>query len=388
MGEKEKVPRIRVCAGLHDRNETPVDMEVPLASLNGSIRERLRGEGTVAGCLLREDESTEISCQIESAGDSSALVRFLLPTLLAGEEEVFFLVADGAEGASADLGVGVVSDETEDRVLIDGEYFTSCVFDETYAKPYIGPVVGPYGHHVTRLDMEIKEHPHHRSMWVAIGDVNGVDCWNEPQGVYGKQSVQGSVSRSSGPVSLSIGANILWTDFNGKELLKERRVLTFRRTPPSSRFIDVYSKFTADSLDVTFGPTKEAGPLGIRVATSMQVTNGGTIENSLGARSEAECWGKRAFWCDYSGMVEGHRVGISIFDHPLNMEYPTHWHVRDYGLMAPNNLFFKGPVSLNMGESLDYRYRIYIHVGDAEYGSVNKKFLDYAIPPTYQVLQP
>ncbi|NLC56101.1 MAG: hypothetical protein GX774_04615, partial [Armatimonadetes bacterium] len=102
----------------------------------------------------------------------------------------------------------------------------------------------------------------------------------------------------------------------------------------------------------------------------------------------------RAAWCDYSGPVEGKWVGIAVFDHPGNLRYPTYWHVRDYGLMTANmfglSAFYndperRGDYVLPAGQSLRFRYRIYVHPGDARQGAVAAKYHDFINPPAVTV---
>ena len=52
--------------------------------------------------------------------------------------------------------------------------------------------------------------------------------------------------------------------------------------------------------------------------------------NSAGHKDKA-LWGKRAKWVDYWGKIDGHVVGVAIFDHPDNPASPTWWRPRDYG---------------------------------------------------------
>lgn len=398
---------LTVKAGYHDRVMCPVEITIRRDTLGSEAYDRLLA-GSLSGLrLLRRDLCSEVLCQVMTntgatasldapsgpaspqAGESDAIrVRFILENLLAGEEEQLYLASSPSETTAACLsGVQLAPDEGELRVSIDGEYFASYVFDDSYAKPFIGPIVGPYGHWITRLDPEIREHPHHRSIWVAIGDVNGIDTWNEPEGRYGRQLHKGFAYVVSGSVCGEFSAANVWTAFDGSPLVDETRTITVYRTPAWQRIIDIDVVFAASYGRVVFGRTKEAGPLGIRVAESMKVTNGGTIENSVGAISESETWGRRAHWCDYSGRVEGHHLGIAAFDHPSNSGHPTHWHVRDYGLMAPNNLYFIGPVTLEQGESVRYRYRVVTHLGSARAGRVSERFLDYACPPKTDIAE-
>ena len=65
------------------------------------------------------------------------------------------------------------------------------------------------------------------------------------------------------------------------------------------RLVDYDVALTAAEGDVTFGDTKEGGIISFRVATSMDGSKGGRIENASGGVSEKECWGKPSNWCDY-----------------------------------------------------------------------------------------
>ena len=135
--------------------------------------------------------------------------------------------------------------------------------------------------------------------------------------------------------------------------------------------------FTASYGEVVFGATKEAGPLGIRVNEKINVNNGGRMINSYGGRGEGDCWGRPAHWCDCSGIIEGSEYGIAVFDSERNARYPTTWHIRNYGLFAANNLFFKGEITIPRGGSIKYRYRVCFH-GDGFGGTAANRFVLYA----------
>lgn len=268
--------------------------------------------------------------------------------------------------------------EGQVRVLINDQEFTRYCFGPETAKPYLGPIAGPFGHPITRLDLKEKEHPHQRSLWIAHGDVNGVDVWNEPAGRHGKEVHQGFTHFASGLETGRFTARTLWTDFAGNPLLTDERAFVFHSTPPAARLMDIRLTLQADHRPVTLGATKEAGPLGVRVHPQMTGQKGGRITNGAGGQGEKECWGKRAPWCDYSGEVEGETVGIAIFDAPGNPDHPTHWHVREYGLMAPNNFHFLGPRHLAVGKRLTWHYRVFIHAGDAASARVADAYRAFA----------
>lgn len=371
----------------HRRRFCPVRLHIPAMDVEAA---GLMKGGTPH--LRRRADGMFIPCQVRSTGDGIE-VAWVVEELGAAEKDFYELIpaspVPGASEEGAISGVKVLQgDAGELKVYVGASYFFSYHYGQDVAKPYIGPVVGPYGDWVTRLDLTIKEHPHQRSIWVAIGDVNGVDVWNEPPGSHGKQVHKGFREVIEGPVFGRIVADNTWTDFEGRELVDETRTLTIYNTPARERIFDIEIVFRANYGKVIFGPTKEAGPLGIRVAESMKGQNGGRIENSYGAFTEKETWGKRAQWCDYSGPVNGHHVGIAVFDHMENERHPTFWHVRDYGLMAPNNFYFSGARELEPSESLRFCYRIYIHTGDAASAHVADKYHDFINPPEVKIAMP
>ena len=247
------------------------------------------------------------------------------------------------------------------KVLINGQLFTQYVYDDAFMKPYLGPVYTSAGNgeSFTRLDLVTQEHPHQRSVFVAVGDVNGVDFWNEKGGAHHGREVAGVPQvLANGAAYARFTAQNIWTSDEDKPFLQEQRTFTFYNQSAACRTVDLEIVFTAAYGDVQFGPTKEAGPLGIRMNEELRADRGGFFCNAYGAEKEAECWGRSAPWCDYSGILNGRRVGIAVFDHEDNERYPTAWHIRNYGLFAANNLFFKGGLTIPNGESLTYRFRL------------------------------
>ena len=69
------------------------------------------------------------------------------------------------------------------RVALNGQPFTEYRYTGV-SRPFLYPILGPDGEHFTRRwpQEEVggeKDHPHHRGMWWAHGDANGVDFWSE-----------------------------------------------------------------------------------------------------------------------------------------------------------------------------------------------------------------
>lgn len=101
----------------------------------------------------------------------------------------------------------------------------------------------------------------------------------------------------------------------------------------------------------------------------------GHMLNSEGVQGK-DCWGKKATWCDYSGPVNGKTVGIAIMDHQDNPRHPTQWHARDYGLCAANP-FLKSSMEIPDGESVTFKYRVFIHNGTATEADIEKQYEHY-----------
>jgi hypothetical protein len=304
---------------------------------------------------------------------------------------------------------GVFLTEVEGRLLIeiDGEPFTAYHFGSDVTRPFFHPLVGPTGVSVVRdypmvtdVTGETSDHPHHRGMWTAHGDVNGHDNWLEGSG---KASIRhsGFPRLVSGPVYGSFDASAEWIDRWGSVALTDTRRVTVFNLGPDERLVEYAIRVSASYGQVTFGDTKEAGIISIRVASSMdgptrdRPEGKGKIETADGSVGEAEAWGRRAAWCDYSGPVGDEIVGIAILDHPTNPRFPTHWHVRDYGLMTANPFGlhdFTGDTNAHLGdlivppyESRVFRYRILIHRGDATVGEVRDRYHDFVNPPVVEM---
>lgn len=369
--------------GMHDCVQTPVTVELERKGDFKSIR------------LTNLTTGETIPCQWEVEGD-----KILLSWIISGmpaEASHRYLAEMADEEAEAGI-EGVDVREVEGDIVevrINGELFTKYHFGPQYARPFFYPLIGPYGKRVTRgypmeeIPGETTDHVHHRSFFVAHGDVNGVDNWSEGK-EHGWTVHKRFEKLISGPVYGRIVAVSDWTNHDKTvKLMEEIRDVRIYNVGPD-KLIDLEVTFVATEGDVKFGDTKEGGIASIRVASSMDVVRGGRIENSFGGINEEETWGKRAHWCDYSGQVEGKVVGIAIFDHPDSFRHPTWWHVRNYGLMTANpfgwSYFYgdpnrRGDYVLKAGERLRFKYRIYIHRGDAAQGKVAEKYNNFVNPP-------
>ncbi|MCK5804660.1 MAG: PmoA family protein [Lentisphaeria bacterium] len=374
--------RLTVNAGEHDRIHCPVSTRITAVDMDPQR------------VVMRDESSGEqIPCQAERCGDTIQL-SWILPLLPAKATRRFVVEA----GEPVTNGVALDAADGRIDIAIAGEHFTSYHFGPKWSRPFLHPVIGPHGDPITRgypvqdnLPGETQDHPHHKSFWVAWGDVNGTDNWSENQERGHAKQVQRELPEaSSGPVFATIRTRNDWVSEAGEKVLEEARTLKVYNLPAACRLVDLNVEFRATNGPVTFGDTKEGGICSIRVATSMDAKEHGVIVNAYGGTNEAETWGKRAPWCDYYGPVNGKTVGICIFDNPANFRHPTYWHVRNYGLMTANpfglshflkNKEIDGSHTLGAGETLAFQYRVLFHAGDTKTAAVAERYHDYINPP-------
>ncbi len=298
----------------------------------------------------------------------------------------------------------------DDRIqlTIDGKPYTDFYFKgPEVTKPYLWPLRAPSGTEVTRkfpmepnTPAEPHDHPHHRGLWFAHEKVNGVDFWNNDASYTsppprGRIVLQKITKMKSGTHAV-IGVDLAWNDPDRHKLLQESRTMTFSATN-KLRIIDVNILLTA-SADVTLGDAKD-GTFGIRLNPLLEEDKNvkedgktwtipgepGLIVNAEGVKHEKEVWGKPSDWVDYSGVINGEKVGIAILDHPSNSRR-ARWHVRAYGLFAANpfgdSVFSSdkshdGTVHLSEGQLLHFRYRVIVHPGDSATANIAKQWDEF-----------
>lgn len=305
-------------------------------------------------------------------------------------------------------------------VNVDRKPFTTLNFKKEDSKVYLYPVLAPGGEAVTRAfpmedlaiekDNQRQDHPHHRSLWCAHGDVRSpnfegkANYWHvadKPE-EQDRQVCKRIVRMCGGRVFGQIEAEIDWVTHTGVRQLTELRTYTFFASK-DNRVIDVKSVFKFDETDVTFADTKEGGVVALRVAVTIDEKGvekpkplRGQMCNSAGQKGAKECWGQPAEWCDYVGPVlaedpeKVNTVGIAVFDHPKNYGHPVRWHIRDYGLYTANPFGLgsftndktkDGSHTFKKGQTAEFNYRVFVHQGDTQAAHVPAQWKLYSDPP-------
>jgi hypothetical protein len=264
------------------------------------------------------------------------------------------------------------------EITIGGRRFATYFYrDPKITRPYFAHVHAPDGTQVTRHHPPIPgqdtlDHPEfHPGIWMAFGDISGNDYWRLKARVENGDMIE---EPRGGAGEGAFAVRNRYLDAADPHRVVCNEFCRFRVVArPEGALLLWDSTFTGND-EFSFGDQEEMG-LGIRVATPLRVQvvdstlppPTGTMTDAKGGKNGAQIGGNSAEWCDYSGTVDGHRVGMTIFCHPDNFR-PSWFHARDYGFLAANAFgraaFHKGETSkivVKPGESLRLRYGILVH---------------------------
>ncbi|MFY7888376.1 MAG: PmoA family protein [Spirosomataceae bacterium] len=320
--------------------------------------------------------------------------------------------------------IDLVPNNKEHRVdvKVNGADFTSYFYpnDSVLKKPVLYPIRTAKGTLITRgypfatRAGERVDHPHHVGMWFNYEYVNGFDFWNNSTAIkdrskYGtiKHTGISNLKSGFGKASLDVTADWIDTDGKGKTLLKEKTTYVFQ-SMGNVRVIDRITTLEAQNEEVKFNDVKD-GLFAIRLARELEHpsdkpdvfvdANGietkvdkldntgitGNYHSSEGINGEAT-WSTRAKWMNLGGKIKDEDIAVAIIDHPKNLNYPSYWHTRGYGLFSVNPLgekvFTKGAKETNFTlaphQSVTFRYRTVIKSGKVSDEELNKLAADFA----------
>jgi hypothetical protein len=312
------------------------------------------------------------------------------------------LLACAGFARAADNAVKLTDTGKKVVVEIGGKPFTEYLYTAEkglpWARPYFYPVKASDGVDITsdQSRSNAKEHPHHRSLWVSHGAVNGVDHWSHGKTDTPPQQRHVKFDKVEGDTIIE---QLSWDGPDGKPMLNETRTWRFIAYPDGNRGVDLTSTFTPVGGPATFEDTKEAGLCSVRLNKAISDTCVITMSTGVKSTKNADkakkepgdenlVWGKKAAWCDESGKIDGKEYGACVFDHPSNPRHPTNWHVRRYGLLSPNPFGLHdfdtkntpkgaGDFKIEAGKPVTFKYRVVIHTGDAEAAKLKEKFAEY-----------
>src|SRR5579872_5816678 len=126
-------------------------------------------------------------------------------------------LATSSVAFAADETVDLVKKDSAVDVKIGGKDFTTLHLGKSQPKPYFSPVRAADGAIITRGLEKPEDHPHHKGIWCAIDEVNGIEFWAE-KGKIENQSVELSPA-SGNPATIKMVNH--WLDKEGKPVLVE-----------------------------------------------------------------------------------------------------------------------------------------------------------------------
>jgi hypothetical protein len=262
----------------------------------------------------------------------------------------------------------------------DGVELARYHFHAGEQRPFVYPILGPSGICLTRMGHphDPESHSHHNSFWVSHHDINGISFWEDrtPPRIAHRRILK----FTDGDEGASIEVENAWLDRDGKAVLRELRRIRVQPRDGNEWMLVLDLEFSpaASQKSVTFGQTP-FGLIGVRMAKTIGVHDGGgTITNSEGGIDEAGCFRKPARWCDYSGPVRNGVIeGITLLDHPQNLNHPVPFHVRDDGWMGAA-LTLNGAYTIQGSERLRLRYALFIHANAASPVRIEKCWREFA----------
>ena len=316
-----------------------------------------------------------------SAGQPTAKgLAWLIPFIPAGEKKTYTIDGSVPKGGQnpqwTEVEPGIIALKAGDQEIT--RYHTGAAAEKyKHHKPFFWPLnsrgVNLFrGWPMAPRPGDATDHPHHTGMYFAFGEVNGKDYWaKEP--ITPKKD-----TKEAGPVFAGVRAENAW----GTDLVETDDVRFL--TDGNDVVVDWTVTLTAANGPVTFAKDlKQAkeGAFVCRLAQELALAKGDgpdLILDAKGNKGEKLAREGAAPWVDYTGTIDGKKVGIAIMNHPSSWRYPSDWHVRAYGLFAANPWIIKGENVLQKNESLTFRWRVYVHEGDAAAGKVADVFAGYA----------
>ncbi|MHC4477185.1 MAG: DUF6807 family protein [Planctomycetota bacterium] len=272
------------------------------------------------------------------------------------------------------------------NITIGGKPFATYVYEDSNTpRPYFAHVNTPSGIQATRNHPPVQgidalDHPtFHPGIWLAFGDISRHDYWRLKAKVEHEMFVE-KPKGGLGKGTFTVRNYYLTTDGKDRVCAELCRYSVLVR--PAGYLLVYESKFSSDAGDFVFGEQDEMG-LGLRVNTKISVELGnGHITNAEGLKDEDQVRGPQSDWCDYSGVIDGTRVGMMIMPDTRNFRR-CWWHARDFGFMAGN--FFghdggKNPTTVKKGEKFHLGYGVLIYSAPADSKvDLNAAYLDYLL---------
>lgn len=230
---------------------------------------------------------------------------------------------------------------------------------------YIYPVYDLNGTNL--LDDFPSDHYHHRGiswMWPKlIAGSDTVSTW-DIRGAH--QIFEKWLARETGPVAATVGVHNTWKILDRKSV---DEYVWFRvyKSNDLGRVIDIALTFiSSEPILITQKDYKAYGGFCVRFARRKNVeiiSPDGPLNQDI----LREHWA----WADQSANYRGSDKvsGLAVFQHKDNPDFPADWILRHYGFTGVSWPGLKN-VTMEPGQPVHLKYRVWIHNGNAEDGKV------------------
>ena len=251
----------------------------------------------------------------------------------------------------------------EVAIGIDGRERLRWHASDNAPRPFFFPFVGPSGLPLTRMGHPgAPNHDHHRSIWFAHHKVLGIDFWGDNTDARIRQREW--LCYEDGDDVCRMACKLGWYDgHNPNPLIDQVVIASISPDDGDGVFLEIQTEMRsiADTLELQ---QTNFGLFAVRVAAAISgAFGGGELTGADRQVGEKKLFGKPNRWIDYSGAIDdGVTEGITYFDHPSNLSYPSKWHVRTDGWMGASICRDK-PVTLNKNEPTTWRYLLHGHSG-------------------------
>jgi type 1 glutamine amidotransferase len=224
------------------------------------------------------------------------------------------------------------------------------------------------------------DHPWHRGLWFSWKYINGTNYWEEDAKTglsQGRTEWREPRIETRADFSARLVMDLSYRPADGTPVLTEHRIIEVAAPDAGGTLRQDWDmSFRAGDKDVVLDRTHLPGDpgggqawggyagLGIRFARPLDEVRAITAAGTQAEFVDGRYRGK-SLAMDYSGVLDGHEVGIAILDDPANLNSPTPWYaVKDdvMSYLSPALLTY-GPVTLKPGQTLRLRYRLFAHPG-------------------------
>ena len=233
------------------------------------------------------------------------------------------------------------------------------------------------------------DHPWQYGIFCGLNKVNGLDFWScgdaayplEVRGIMRNREVVDVKESEDGITFTALNE---WSGPDGSAVLKERQKITVPdQDAEDSYAFDLHWTLKATQVDIHI-ERSDYGGFSARLVGEKNTKRHTNSEGQVGE----ECADRPARWVSVAQPVDGvgrftketrdtyAYAGLAIFDHPDNVCFPNKWRVDGHGMINPAFALSQS-LDLKRGESLLFKYRIYVFRGLENPVSIGKEYQEW-----------